>query len=368
MTIREQLAKLKPTTPRGPFPTLAWAWPTGERDLLLRAAIMPDLAKAAAAYDEWQKTVPFENAYMATQRLLVAISYRMPESILPAVDRARLKGVERKLWSQCMVALKAAEPALAAIEQAGVDVMVFKGAARSALDISDLRGRYAAELDLLVRPQEYVRTWDAIEAAGWKYVVGFRPNLGRLIGANLTRGKEDELDLHKYPYHQLLLSDVTPDGLWARATKHRFFGHDVFVPSATDRLLMAIAHGGIGGHENSDWLVDSALLVQGGEVDWPLFIELARQRGTSSHAAIALSYLAGPLEVPVPKEPLARLISASRWHPLQRASALLQSRPKREHSIWSALGRGIARGLRMLRKDLMIRRVEAERERLAAKA
>ena len=76
-------------------------------------------------------------------------------------------------------------------------------------------------------------------------------------------------------------------------------------------------------------------------------------------------YLAGPLEVPVPKGPLESLIAASRWHPLQRASALLQGRPKREHSIPSALGRGIARGIRMVRKDRSIRRVAAERARRA---
>ena len=365
MTIRDQIQLLRPTKPRGAFPSLAWAWPTGGRDQLLQAAIVGDLEKAAAAYRQWEATTDFNDVDFAAMRLLVAIAHRIPDDILKAKDRARLSGVERKLWSESLVALRSAGPALAAIENAGIDVMVFKGAVRTVLDYSNLRGRYASELDLLVRPDDFRRAWGAIRGAGWQYVLGFEPNLDLLIGANLSKPKSGELDLHKYAYHQLLMSDIEPTALWARASKHQFLGHAVFVPSPTDRLLMAIAHGMIGGHEQSDWLVDCALLVQGGEVDWPLFLELARERGVSAHAAIVLSYLAGPLEVPVPKGPLESLIAASRWHPLQRASALLQGRPKREHSIPSALGRGIARGIRMVRKDRSIRRVAAERARRA---
>lgn len=366
MSVRAALAKLTPTRARGPFPSLAWAWPTGGRDLLLRAAILPDLERAAAAYDEWQRSVDFDSVDMATQRLLVAISYRMPGQVLPAVDRARLKGVERKLWSHCIVALKAAEPALAALEQAGIEMMVFKGAVRTVLDISNLRGRYASELDLLVRPAAFDRAWDVVRQAGWKVPEGRGDDHSGMIGVNLKRGLMDELDLHKYAYHQLIASDVRPDGLWSRAVQRDFLGHRVFIPSPTDRLLMATAHGMIGGHEQSDWLVDCALLIQGGEVDWALFVELAAERRVAAHAAIALSYLAGPLEMPMPSGALDALVGASRRHPFQRAGALLQGRPRYEHSAFTALGRGLARGLRVLSRDQKLRRLEARRARLGA--
>lgn len=358
--IRGQLARLRPLEPRGRFPGIAWAWPAGSRDLLLQAAILPDLERAAAAYRQWEATTDFNDVDFPTMRLLVAIAHRIPDSILRAVDRPRLTGVERKLWSECVIALRGAEPALAAIEQAGIDMMVFKGAVRSVLDFANLRGRYASELDLLVRPDDYERAWDIVIAAGWEHPRQ-RPDFARMSGMNLRRKGAAELDLHKYPYHQLLLSDARPDGLWARATAHKFLGHKVFVPSPADRLLMAIAHGMIGGHEQSDWLVDCALLVQGGEVDWSLFANMARERHVEAHAAIVLSYLAGPMALAVPQDTLGAMVKSAHRHPLQLASALLQGRPKYDHTAFSALGRGISRGLRLVYRDRMIRRVEARR-------
>ncbi len=365
MSIREQLALLQTTRPRGPFPSLAWAWPGGERDLLLRAAILSDLAEAAAAYRHWETDYNFDDVDFAKQRLLVAISHRIPRDLLRAKDQARLAGIERQLWTKCVMSLRSTQPALAALEAAGIEVMVFKGAVRTVLDVANLRGRYASELDLLVRPETFVAAWRAIRSAGWQYVLGFEPRLDRLMGANLSKPNSGELDLHKYPYHQLLPVDLKPDALWARATRTTFLGHPVAIPSPTDRLLMAIAHGGIDGHVQSDWLVDCAIVIAGGEVDWPLFVAMARERRIEAAAAITLSYLAGPLQVAVPKRVLGELTSGLRGHPFQLVSGLLLARPKREHSPLSAVGRGVARAIRMAKKARMIARLDDLQRRTA---
>lgn len=358
MSIREQLALLRPTAPRGRFPTLEWAWPTGERDLLLRAAIVDDFDVAVAAYREWEACYDFEAVDFAKQRLLVAISHRIPQALLEAKEHARLLGVERRLWTESIMRLRTTAPALAALAAAGIEVMVFKGAVRTVLDVSNLRGRYAAELDLLVRPDDFKRAWGAIRSAGWQYVLGFEPDLDHLMGANLSKPGAGELDLHKYAYHQLLASDADPAPLWARATRTTFLGCPVSIPSPTDRLLMAIAHGGIDGHVQSDWLVDCALIVRDGAVDWPLFAHLACERRVDGFVAVALSYLKG-LGVPVPDEVLSELRRGLRAHPIRLSFALLQSRPKREHSPLSAVGRGLARAFRMIRKRAMISQLSA---------
>ena len=358
MSIRQQLALLKTTKPRGRFPSPAWAWPTGERDLLLRAAIVENLDAAAAAYRRWEQDYAFDDVDFAKQRLLVAISHRLPQSLLGAREHARLLGVERRLWTELIMRLRTTAPALAALDTEGVEVMVLKGAVRTVLNIGDLRGRYAAELDLLVRPTDFERAWKAICAAGWQYVLGYEPNLNAMMGANLSKPGAGELDLHKYPYHQLIFADLRPDDLWARAIKTSFLGHPVFIPSPTDRLLMAIAHGGIDGHVQSDWLVDCALIVRGGTVDWGLFLALARARRVEGLAAVILSYLAS-LEVAVPQDVLGAVETALQHRPLRRMAAVLQARPKREHSPISALGRGLARALRMARKRLMISALSA---------
>jgi Uncharacterised nucleotidyltransferase len=359
MSVRRQLEMLRTSTPRGPFPSLAWAWPTGERDLLLRAAILEDFDDAAAAYRQWESTYDFNDVDFARQRLLVAVSHRIPQSLLKAKDHPRLLGVERRLWTESITRLRTTEPALAALNAAGIDVMIFKGAVRTVLDISNLRGRYAAELDLLVRPQQFRAAWAALGGVGWTYVLGFEPDLGKMMGANLSKPNAGELDLHKYPYHQLLAADLHPDTLWSRAIKTSFLGQPAFIPSPTDRLLMAIGHGGIDGHVQSDWMVDCAIIIRSGEVDWPLFVSLARERRIDALAAIVLAYLEGPLGVAIGSGVLPELDRASRRHPFRLVSSILQSRPKREHSPLSAVGRGAARAIRMAKKAAMIRKLEA---------
>ena len=122
---------------------------------------------------------------------------------------------------------------------------------------------------------------------------------------------------------------------------------------------MAIAHGGIDGHVQSDWLVDCAVIIGGGHVDWPLFIGLVLERRLEAPTAIVLSYLGGPLKVGVPAEVLARLKAGLRLRPVRLFSGLMLARPKRQHSPLSALGRGVARAARMTRKAWMIRRLDA---------
>jgi hypothetical protein len=307
--------------------------------------------------------VEFESATMAEQRLLVAISYRMPEGILSAKDRARLTGVERKLWTHSRVTLRAAESAFAALAGANIEIVVLKGAGRAVVDLTDLRGRYASDVDLLVRPQHYVRAVDSLRAAGWDYLTGPPQRVSETAGLNMTRGEHGQDDIHQYPYHQLTASDHVPEAFWARASRHVFLGYPVLLPSATDQLTIALAHGGISGHGNSDWLVDSAQLIRSGKIDWALFEALCAERRIEGLAAISLAYLGGPLRVAVPAGLVDRLEARARRRPVQFAAMLLEARPKREYSAPLALTRTAAKVARMIGTGMQLRRLRRLVER-----
>lgn len=352
------IRSLRPARPRGRFPAAAWAWPTGDRDLLLRAAILDDLDAAAAAFHQWEQSFDFDGVEMSRQRLLVAVANRIPARLLDAHDRARLAGVERMLWSHCIASLRAAKPLLAAYAAAGIEMMVFKGAARSVLDIRNLRGRYASEIDLLVHPADFDRAWQIAIDMGWKKMVVRVDPHGR-TGANLVTGSFGEVDLHRYPFHQVLPSDVDLSDLWGRASRHAFLDLEVAVPSPTDRLVLAIAHGGIGSHDQSDWMIDAAHLIRGGDVDWPLFLDLVAQRRVDVLAEIALSYLGGPLGVPVPADVLATVAARARRTPLRAMLGVLEARPRHDHWVGSSLGRTLARRVRIHANRRVIAQLEA---------
>lgn len=343
------------------FPSLAWAWPKGGRDQLVRAATLLDLDRAGQMFSAWSAQHDFNDVTFAEQRLLVAISARLPASVLAGPSRARLKGIERMLWTHSAVSLQAAKPALQLLSDAGVPMMVLKGAARAAIDMQELRGRFASDVDLLVPRQHFSSSYRALRAAGWQHGQRREPDLARIIGINLRRGTNGDLDLHKYPFHQLVDDDADQTRLWADASDGVLLGHQVSVPSPTDRLVMAIAHGGIDGHQHSDWLVDCAAVIRDGAVDWPLFEQMCAGRQLEAHAAIALTYLADAIEVDIPPDVLRRVTASGRASWVRHWSALLQARPKTEHNAVSALGRGIARGDRQVRRAYALWRLEARR-------
>src|SRR5690606_2597074 len=74
-------------------------------------------------------------------------------------------GVERLLWTQSRLALDSARPALAVLANEGIEVMAIKGAARSVVNIAELRGRVANDIDLLVRPYLFERALQAMAFA-----------------------------------------------------------------------------------------------------------------------------------------------------------------------------------------------------------
>ncbi|HEX4298230.1 MAG TPA: nucleotidyltransferase family protein [Devosia sp.] len=360
MTVRDIIAKLRtltPAEPRGPFPSLAWAWPTGGRDLLLQAAIVADPAAAAAAFHRWYATHDFDGVTFSEQRLLVSISVRLPEGILEPGERNRLLGVERALWTRAMLSFRASAPAFGDLAAAGIDSMILKGAAWSAIALSNLRGRYTDDLDILVRPADFQRAWEVLQAAGWNSRFG--ATITGRTGVNLHLGDFGRLDLHRFAYHQMVLSEPRREELWERSEIHRFFGHDVRIPSATNRLLMAIAHGGRDGHSHSDWLVDSAHLIRGGSVDWDLFVARSRERGLDPPAAIALGYLAGPLGVAVPAEVLQALRQSAERGPLRLMGALVEGRPYRDHSAVSRLARRVVRAHHRRQTQRVLRALDA---------
>jgi hypothetical protein len=97
------------------FPHLAWAWPSGSRELLVIAAAHADERRAAEAFVEWLATTDIESCHFPEQRLLVRIASRFPESRLKVSERARLNGIVRLLWTKSRLTLDHATPVLKAL-------------------------------------------------------------------------------------------------------------------------------------------------------------------------------------------------------------------------------------------------------------
>lgn len=335
------------------FPDLGWAWPSGDLDLLIRAVAASDEDAAFDAARTWLSEHDIDVAGFREHRLLAALSERFGKRLAAFPAQPRLAGLQRMLWTRSRLAMREAEPVLAALAASGIPVMLMKGAARVAIEPGAERSRISHDIDLLVPPSSMDAAFECLVAGGWEPATGvsthfLRGRLGSVRALNFLRGDYGDIDLHQAAYHPVHASAADDAGLWLRAVPARFAGVAVRVPSTADRLALAIAHGCLDAHAHSDWLVDCDAAARRDDIDWPTFLAVVGARGLAVPAAVALSYLAAAIGSPIPHAVVERLVAQARSRPLvERLSALLQARPRREGERVLPLVRWLAKLRRM---------------------
>lgn len=310
------------------------------------AAGHADERRAAEAFVEWLATTDIESCHFPEQRLLARIASRFPESRLKVSERARLNGIVRLLWTKSRLTLDHATPVLKALRAAGAELLVLKGMALTALDMQNLKGRIAHDIDILIRVSDLPVALSILDGAGWRSARGESGLLLKQRGAafrslNFMKPPFGDIDLHTRAYLTTSRHNEAEAELWSRSTRASLLGVDVLVPSPTDRLVNAIAHGVIDAHRHSDWLVDCAQLVGEGGVDWPVVETLVDILAVPAQATLVLLYLSEVLGFPVPEATLASLWARARSSPGDYFKALFLGYPRSQHTLLSSAGRQV---------------------------
>ncbi len=342
------------------FPDYGWAWPTGQLDQLLKAALLPDEAAACRYAARWLDENDIDAADFREHRLLAAISDRFGRKLADRAAYPRLVGLQKMLWTKSRMAMREAEPVLQAMADGGIPVMLIKGASRVALNAAAQRGRVAHDIDILVRPRDMVGAFDILRDSDWRIATGVSPQylrtrLDSLRSMNFFKGSFGDIDLHQFGYDGSQSSTEDDAAIWDRVQAAQFSGVSVLIPSPADRIALAIAHGGLDAHTHSDWLVDCAVTIQQDEVDWEVFLDICARRRIAPAAAVALSYLSMETGTPVPAMPLARVVEMADRMGLSRWSSLLQAKPRTDFGKLVWLSRGVAKQLRLKRKKGRLR-------------
>lgn len=329
------------------------AWPSPSIDRLLRAALLEDEAAAAAAWRDFEAAADFDHLTAGEMRLVGLVARRLSVLAPGSPMRARIGGIERANWSRSQLAIGEAGSGLRALGAAAVDMLVIKGASRAAAGDAAARGRMVNDVDIVVRPDDIERAFDLLTADGWLpagsgSVLYHRSRLADAVGINLVRGRFGNLDLHRTAFHPPYASPADDGAIWDRSVAGRIGYAAVRVPSATDAVAIALAHGALDAHKSSDWLADIATYVDKG-VDWDLFENIAARHRLQTPAAIALGYVRGRLGRPVPGPMLARLEKGAAERPLALFAALAETRPKAKTIGFSWLARAAAKQGRLFR-------------------
>lgn len=330
------------------LPKWSWAYPTGAHHELVQAAIGRDDARSLAAARQWLQNHDIDVAKFRDQRLLLAVIGRFGPELRDHAAYARLVGLQRLLWTKSRLAIQEATASLGSLRQAGIELMLIKGAARLALDNAASKRRVAWDIDVVVQPEHMTAAFDILVAQGWLPAPGASPQylrerLASTRGINLFRGDYGDLDLHSRPFHPGQGGAAEDIQLWQTALMASFAGTTVRVPRAEDRIALALAHGGLDGHTHSDWLVDCATILRSEPCDWDRLFQILLARQLATSAAVTLHYLREGLQFEIPRWLLAELDHAAKLRPLEAWTNLIQTRPKDRSGLVGQVLRAIAK-------------------------
>ena len=334
------------------FPSIGWAWPKGDLDRLLFSAIHPDHSAAMVCFEDWLNGNDINAVTFREHRLLAAIAFRFGKKLAKHPEYPRLVGLQRMLWTKSRMAIRETLPALAAMIDAGIDVVLFKGASRIAIDADSQQGRVAHDIDVLVPARRFGDALNVLWNDGWQSASGeshlrLQSRAPAISSMNFFKGHFGDIDMHQMVYPVLHTDHSADSNFWTRKVAAEFFGLKVSVPSPEERLALAVAHGALDGHTHSDWLVDCAATIRHQAVNWVLFLKIVRARNLRPQALIALSYLKYRLALEIPADAMTALSENDRRVSVGYISTLLQAKPRTDWGLLSMTGRGIAKQFRL---------------------
>ena len=301
---------MPPSAPR-PCPPAALS---PEAELILLAAAGPEAdARIRAAtrrvtrWDHLIRSSLEEGAQPVLARRLLALC----AELVPPEHAAALRRLRDTLEMRAGYVERRLADAVAALADAGISVLLLKGAALARTVYPAFRDRPMSDLDLLVRPGDAPRARSVLLGAGW--APQFAGSCDELYGAMHhlppladTRIPAMRVRLELHTHLLPPISDpfaLHPDELWAAAVPARGLPGEARVPSLHHRLLHCCIHFAWShALEKAAWRTfrDAGVICSTGEVRWGEFVEMAvRSRaGSCCYWTLRLARAHGLADVP----------------------------------------------------------------------
>lgn len=305
-----------PTSPspeqRGPSPLNCW--PTPPQRLLLRAALLQDDG-ATSAWRAWRSAVDLDRLDAESVRMLGLLYGNLVARGIADPLLGRLRGIHRDLWLKNQLRLRAVARPLAALADAGLEIMLLKGSALLLHAYASFGLRAVADVDVLVRVERVGDALALLERLGWRpifYNGRARMTPGYLAtehAVGLRNPAGEELDLHWHVMPECVRPGAD-ESFWQHAAWIEHQGLAVRVLDDTDQLLHVLAHGiKFESAPKLRWAADALTILRkpGTRIDWERFVGQTRELRLVAPVREGLAYLRQHLAAPIPSAPVRRL-------------------------------------------------------------
>lgn len=274
--------------------------PRPEQDLLLRAALLPDPAQAAEAYERWAARVDLDRLDFGSLQLLPLLALRPGGA--PGDDRLgrQVRHVARFSWLRTQMLGRRVAPVVGALEEAGLEPLLSKGAALVYAHGIDARLRPMFDIDVAVAPHHADKAVAVLNGCGYRSILqdaltGHRAAVVRdSHGFGFSGPDGAEIDLHWHLLHQGR-SVALGEAFRAAAVATEIAGVRCRATSVEDTLVIAVGHGTSWARNAAvRWVGDVALLLRdhGTALDWDAVVRRCRQARLSRSMLDGLDYVA----------------------------------------------------------------------------
>ena len=275
-------------------------WPSPLQEQVLRAALLPGEA-GAAAWGRLRPELDIDDLWDSEiYRMLPLVQRNLQGLGLDDPDLPRMRGLARRTWYENQVRLQQIRRALERLRSAGIDLMVLKGVPLAIQYYRDLALRPMADVDVLVPTGAVEDALAVLEADGWPVS---RRELRNWHGTGLVHPDGRTLDLHWHVGIPLLLADEarSNDDFWSASVPIEVDGLELRALCPADQLMHVLVHGSwaVSGAQVR-WIADAAVVVRqaGDDLDWDRFVYQVARRRVMLPVRTALRYLAWEFEVP----------------------------------------------------------------------
>ncbi|MGH7571512.1 MAG: nucleotidyltransferase family protein [Gemmatimonadota bacterium] len=285
-------------------------WPRPDQELLLHAALSRG-DEAVAAWRRWADEVDLDALDPGAGQIL-PLAYR--NLVDQGVQDERLAALKRRYaftWAQNQRMFRMLGGILRLLHAAGIETLVFKGAALVPLYYRDGGVRGMGDVDVLVRPERFHEAARALGEAGWGthfwspelFDTRFEHALAFFDAA------DNSVDLHCHLLMACCERDADLD-FWEASRPLQVDGMTTRTLCATDHLVQACVHGlNWVRVPPIRWVADAITVLRAApdDIDWDRLELLAREREIALPTGAALAYLNRAFATPVPDETMRRL-------------------------------------------------------------
>jgi hypothetical protein len=307
-----------------------------DRQFLLLKALYPDRSGSPEYYRLWREAACFDDLDGGSFRLVPMLWKRLAQHAERDELFDRIKGIYRYTLYKNSLTLSRFRTVARALHDAGVRLMLLKGAALLLRYHVDLGARPMNDVDVLLEKGDVERAMRVLRDLGWKCAedIGVGRALSVYNSIPLTGGQGFEIDLH-WRIMTEFGGKVSMRELWDASQDVDFQGTPVRVLSPEDQIMHTCAHGV---KWNTlppiRWIPDLMTIIEADRalIDWDRLLLRTRERNLTAAVRACLRFVHANFAADVPSFMLDGL-AATRVSRKEVDRFLFRASPPRPDSL-----------------------------------